>query len=75
MTERTLSPQEEAQILELFNQVTVNIPGLKSEIKAISYDGFKIAIVQMMEIADLKGKLEALDVSLKTIREAKLSEV
>jgi aconitate hydratase len=37
--------------------------------------GFKIAVEQMMQIADLKGKLEALDVSLKAIRSAKFAEL
>jgi hypothetical protein len=75
MEDRTLTSDEEAQILELYEKVTVAIPGLKTEIRAISFDGFKIAVEQMMQIADLKGKLEALDVSLKAIRSAKFAEL
>ena len=75
MTEKTLSPEDEANIQDLFQKVTVKIPGVDSDIRAIGYDGFKLAVEQMMEIADLKGKLEALDVSLQTIRSAKLTEL
>jgi hypothetical protein len=69
MTEKILSSDEESRIIELFEAVTVKIPGLESDIRAITIDGFKLAIEQMMHIADLKGKIEALDVSLKVLRE------
>lgn len=69
MTEKILSSDEESRIIELFEAVTVNIPRMESDIRAITYDGFKLAIQQMMYIADLKGKIEALDVSLKVLRE------
>ena len=69
MTEKILSSDEESRIIELFEAVTVKIPRTESEIRAITFDGFRLAIVQMMHIADLKGKIEALDVSLKVLRE------
>jgi hypothetical protein len=75
MTEKKITSDEETQILELYEKVTVTIPGLNTEIRAISFDGFKLAVEQMMQIADLKGKLEALDVSLKAIRSAKIAEL
>ena len=75
MEDRTLTSDEEAQIFELYEKVTVAIPGLDTEIRAISFDGFKIAVEQMMKIADLKGKLEALEVSIETIRSSRTRTV
>lgn len=73
--QRILTSEEEAQISDLFQKVTVAIPGISSDIRAINIDGFKLGVSKMMEIADLKGKLEALEVSIETIRSTRTSTV
>jgi hypothetical protein len=74
-TQRTLTSEEEAQISDLFQKVTVSIPGISSDIRAINIDGFTLGVSKMMEIADLKGKLEALEVSIETIKSTRTSRV
>jgi hypothetical protein len=74
-TQRTLTSEEEAQISDLFQKVTVSIPGITSDIRAITIDGFTLGVSKMMEIADLKGKLEALEVSIETIKSTRTSRV
>jgi hypothetical protein len=74
-TQRTLTSEEEAQISDLFQKVTVSIPGISSDIRAINIDGFRLGVSKMMEIADLKGKLEALEVSIETIKSTRTSRV
>jgi len=74
-TQRILTSEEEAQISDLFQKVTVSIPGVSSDIRAINIDGFRLGVSKMMEIADLKGKLEALEVSIETIRSSRTKTV
>jgi hypothetical protein len=74
-TQRILTSEEEAQISDLFQKVTVSIPGVSSDIRAINIDGFRLGVSKMMEIADLKGKLEALEVSIETIRSSRTRTV
>jgi hypothetical protein len=74
-TQRIITSEEEAQISDLFEKVTVPIPGISSDIRAINLDSFKLGVTKMMEIADLKGKLEALEVSIETIRSTRTSAI
>lgn len=52
--------QHEQELLELFNKVTVPVPG-STEIHAINLDGFKRAIDWAMEKAYLLGQQEGLN--------------
>jgi|LakMenE01Jun11ns_1017448.scaffolds.fasta_scaffold9594523_2 hypothetical protein len=74
-TQRIITSEEEAQISDLFEKVTVPIPGIAPDIRAINLDSFKLGVTKMMEIADLKGKLEALEVSIETIRSTRTSAI
>lgn len=68
--ERTPIQDEEDQILDLFNSLTIKIP-FTTDARAINYDGFKFAIERMMDLADLQGKLDAFHASVETIRAVK----
>jgi hypothetical protein len=51
--------EHEAEVISLFEQVTVEIPN-SGGLRAISLEGFKIAINQMMNKAFYHGQIQAI---------------